>query len=208
MYTHIYVYMDSFHLLFKRLHTWKSCLFLAECTADDSCSSGYFCGSPLPKYGSNYFDHVGEVVEGDSTFLQKNTMELDGKTVIPLPNTLHPQLSSDLTIFATVCQNAGNDGYIVGKGINDRVRDFGLYFRSRRRTVWLAYGYNDGSEGDETDRFREILYFTDVLIADGSCHSVASVIDHSSNRAILYIDGTAVGTKTLPSTPEFIPEVS
>ena len=134
-----YIY-TSFPLAFKE----GLCLvyvFITECTADDSCSLGYFCGSPLPKYGSNYYDHVGEVVEGDSTFLQMNTMELDGKTVIPLPNTLHPQLSSDLTIFATVCQNAGNDGYIVGKGINDRVRDFCLYFRSRRKDsvagVWL-----------------------------------------------------------------------
>lgn len=199
-------------LIILHVYTSSFCIYIcynlyhSECTGDEKCSSGYFCGSPLPKYGSNYFDHVGEAFEGDSTFLQKNTMEFDGKTVMPLPNTLHPQLSSDLTIFATVCQNEGNDGYIVGKGLNDRVRDFGLYFRSRRRTVWLAYGYNDGSVGDE-DRFREILFFTDVLIADGSCHSIASVIDHSSNRAILYIDGIAVGTKMLPSTPEFIPEV-
>ena len=134
-------------------------------------------------------------------------MQLDGKTVIPLPNTMHPQLSSDLTVFATVCQEAGNDGYIVGKGVNDRVRDFGLYFRSNRRTVWLAYGYTEASGNREEERFREILYFTNVNITD-SCHSVASVIDHASNRAIVYIDGNAIGTKTLPSTPEFLPEVS
>ena len=174
-----------------------------ECSADSDCSSGYFCGSPLPVYGSNYYDHPGEAVSGDSTFLQKNTMELDRLTVIALPNALHPQLSSDLSIFATVCQEAGNDGYVVGKGVNDRVRDFGLYFRSSKQTVWLAYGYND----EDDERFREILFFTDVLIADGSCHSVSAVIDSSTNRAVLYIDGNAIGTKTLPSTPEFNPQV-
>ena len=180
---------------------------LTECVTDESCSSGYFCGSPLPKYGSNYYDHVGEVVSGDTTFLQQNTLQLNGRTVIPIENTLHPQLSSDLTIFATVCQEAGNDGYIVGKGVNDRVRDFGLYLRSSKQTVWLAYGYSDNEE-DETSRFREILYFTNVLVADGSCHSVASVIDHSLNRAVLYIDGNAFDSRNLPSTPEFLPEVS
>jgi hypothetical protein len=178
-----------------------------ECITDGDCSSGYFCGSPLPKYGTNYFDHVGEAVSGDSSFLQQTTMEFNGRTVIPLANTMHPQLTSDLTIFATVCQEPGNDGYVVGKGLNDRVRDFGLYLRSSRQTVWLAYGYTDAeNEEDEASRFREILFFTDVLVADGSCHSVASVIDHSVNRAVLYVDGKAVGSKALPSTPEFLPE--
>jgi hypothetical protein len=180
-----------------------------ECNTDEDCSSAYFCGSPLPRYGSNYYDHVGEVVSRGSTFLQQNTMELNGRTVVPLANTLHPQLTSDLTIFATVCQEPGNDGYVVGKGLNDRVRDFGLYLRSSKQTVWLAYGYSDNDDAGDDDndsRFREILFFTDVLVADGSCHSVASVIDHSLNRAVLYIDGKAVGSKTLPSTPEFLPE--
>ena len=142
-------------------------------------------------------------------FLQQNTMQLNGRTVVPLANTLHPQLTSDLTIFATVCQEPGNDGYVVGKGVNDRVRDFGLYLRSSKQTVWLAYGYTDEeNEENEVSRFREILFFTDILVADGSCHSVASVIDHSLNRAVLYVDGRAAGSKALPSTPEFLPEVS
>ena len=179
-----------------------------ECATDESCSSGYFCGSPLPMYGSNYYDHIGEVVSGDTTFLQQNTLQLDGRTVVPIANSLHPQLSSDLSIFATVCQDPGNDGYVVGKGVNDRVRDFGLYLRSSKQTVWLAYGYSDSEDGEEASRFREILFFTDVSVADGRCHSVSSVIDHSLNRAVLYIDGKAFDSKTLPSTPEFLPEVS
>ena len=111
---------------------------------------------------------------------------------------------SDLSIFATVCQEPGNDGYVIGKGINDKMRDFGLYLRSSRRTIWLAYGADGIDPG-----FREILFFTNVSVADGSCHSVAAVVDSSTNRAILYIDGAAFGIHTpLPSTPQFRPQVS
>lgn len=131
-------------------------------------------------------------------------MGFDGESVISLPASSHPPLVSDLTVFATVCQDLGNDGYVVGKGVNDRMRDFGLYLRSSKRTIWLAYGAQGGSSG-----FREILFFYDVSVADGSCHSVSAVIDSAGNRAVLYIDGEAVGLRApLPSVPEFRPGVS
>ena len=130
-------------------------------------------------------------------------MQLDGQSVVALPATLHPQLSSDLSIFATVCQEPGNDGYVVGKGTNDRIRDFGLYLRSSKQSVWLAYGADSSGEA-----FREILIFNNVLVADGKCHSVSAVVDSSINRAILYIDGEVTESKSLPSTPEFRPGVS
>ena len=131
-------------------------------------------------------------------------MGFNGESVVSLPASSHPPLVSDITIFAVVCQEAQNDGYVVGKGINDRIRDFGLYLRSSKRTIWLAYG----AEGP-TDGFREILFFYNVSIADGSCHSIAAVVDSSANKAVLYIDGAAVGLRApLPSTPEFRPQVS
>lgn len=137
-------------------------------------------------------------------FLQQPTMGFDGSSVVSLPANSHPSLVTDLTIFATVCQDIGNDGYVVGKGVNDRMRDFGLYLRSSKRTIWLAYG----AEGN-TPGFREILFFYDVSVADGSCHTVSAVIDSASNRAVLYIDGKAVGLRSpLPSFPEFRPGVS
>ena len=132
-------------------------------------------------------------------------MGFRGDSVVSLPASFHPALMSDLTIFATVCQDAGNDGYVVGKGINDRMRDFGLYLRSSRRTVWLAYG----TRGTNTTGFREILFFYNVTLADGDCHSIAAVIDSAGNRAVLYRDGQAVGLRSpLPSVPEFRPGVS
>ena len=131
-------------------------------------------------------------------------MGFDGTSIISLPTTSNPPLSTDLTIFATVCQDVGNDGYVVGKGINDRMRDFGLYLRSTKKTVWLAYGADGTTPG-----FREILFFYNVTVADGACHSVSAVIDSASNRAVLYIDGEAVGIRApLPSVPEFRPYVS
>ena len=177
------------------------CLFL-ECSTDEDCSLGYFCGSPLPQHGSNYYDHPSTTILKETTFLQQNIMQFDGESVVALPVTLHPQLSSDISIVATVCQDSGNDGYIVGKGANDRIRDFGLYLRSSKKSIWLAYGADSSGES-----FREILIFNNVLIADGKCHSVSAVIDSSINRAILYIDGEANESKPLPSTPEFRPGV-
>ena len=141
---------------------------------------------------------------GQTMFLQQTTMGFDGSSVVSLPANSHPSLVTDLTIFATVCQDIGNDGYVVGKGVNDRMRDFGLYLRSSKRTIWLAYG----AEGN-TPGFREILFFYDVSVADGSCHTVSAVVDSASNRAVLYIDGKAVGLRSpLPSFPEFRPGVS
>lgn len=131
-------------------------------------------------------------------------MGFDGTSVISLPSTSHPPLMTDLTIFATVCQDPGNNGYIVGKGVNDQIRDFGLYLRSSRETVWLAYGATDDAEG-----FRHIIFFYNVTVADGGCHSVAATIDSFSNRAVLYVDGEAVGIRApLPGVPNFRPFVS
>lgn len=115
-----------------------------------------------------------------------------------------PELVSDLTIFAVVRQEAGNDGYVVGKGLNDKLRDFGLYLRSSKSTVWLAYGSDDNGIG-----FREIIFFYNVNIADGNEHSVTAVIDSSANCAALYIDGVLRGQQSpIPGTPTFRPDVS
>ena len=71
---------------------------------------------------------------------------------------------TDLTIFATVCQEAN---YVVGKGRNDQIRDFGLYLQSSRRTIWLAYGASNISEG-----FRHIIVFYNISLADGNCQQL------------------------------------
>ena len=174
------------------------------CSSDSECSSGYFCGSPVPGPDKNLFDNPSSSISGNTVFLLKESMGFDGTSVVSLPSNTNPPLMQDLTIFATVCQEEGNDGYIVGKGINDQMRDFGLYLRSSKETVWLAYGATDDVMG-----FRHFIFFYNVTVADGACHSVAAVIDSFSNRALLYIDGTAVRIQApLPGVPNFRPYVS
>lgn len=131
-------------------------------------------------------------------------MTLNGDSVVALPASDHPNLASDLSIFAVVSQQPGNDGYLVGKGLNDKMRDFGLYLRSSKRTIWLAYGSDDSGKG-----FREILFFYDVSVADGNEHTISAVIDSSVSSATLYIDGAPVEQRSpLPSVPQFRPGVS
>ena len=200
----IYVAAALYATSFINTSTLKFPPLSPECSSDSECMANYFCGSPLPAYGLNYYSNPGGAIPGQVMFLQQNTMGFDGTSVISLTTTSNPPLSTDLTIFATVCQDIGNDGYVVGKGINDRMRDFGLYLRSTKQTVWLAYGADGITPG-----FREILFFYNVTVADGGCHSVAAVIDSASNRAVLYIDGEPVGIRApLPSVPEFRPYVS
>ena len=179
-------------------------LFHIACSSDDDCSPNYFCGSELPGDGTNYFENPSSSLPGEGMFLQEPAMILDGESIVSLSATQHPDLASDICIFAVVQQESGNDGYVVGKGVNDRLRDFGLYLRSSRKTIWLAYGANSQGEG-----FREILFFYNVSVADGNRHSIAAVVDSSANRAVLYIDGEVAGQHTpLPSLPTFRPGVS
>lgn len=187
------------------MHTSLSFLFsISECSANSDCPTSHYCSGPLPRYGSNFYDNPGSLVSEGATFLQQNQMVFDGQTVLSLPTNFTEEITNDLSIFATVCQDQGNDGYVVGKGVNDLMRDFGLYLRSSKRTVWLAYGSDGVSPG-----FREILFFYNITVADGACHSVAAVIDSSISRAVLYVDGVVVGQRTsLPSMPEFRASVS
>ena len=174
------------------------------CISDNECSSGYFCGSPVPDPERNFFDNPGAIIPGEVVYLQRDVMGFDGSSVISLPSNAFPPLQTDLTIFAYVCQETGNDGYIIGKGVNDRLRDFGLYLRGSKGTVWLAYGANE-----DTGRFNHIIFFYNVTVADGKCHSIAAIIDSYSNRALLYIDGKAVRIHApLPGLPNFRPYVS
>ncbi len=185
------------------------CTSDSDCETDPEAGPGYFCGSTLPPYGSNYFENPANALPGTTLFLQTGAysqMTFDGQSVLHLPALYHPPLMSDITIFAVVSQELGNNGYVVGKGVNDRVRDFGLYLRSSKEQVWVAYGAQDTGEG-----FRAILYFhgIDLSSANGTFHSVAAVVDSAASRAVLYVDGVAVSLQApLPSPPEFRPGVT
>lgn len=185
-----------------------ACMPHAGCSDDSDCSSGYFCGSPVPDPEKNFFDNSGDIIPGEIDFIVREPMGFDGQSVVSIPTSTSQDIldtvSTVLTISATVCQDPGNDGYLIGKGLNDQMRDFGLYLRSSVSTMWLAYGATDDIEG-----FRHIIFFYNVTVADGSCHSIAATIDSFSNRAVLYIDGEAVRIHSpLPGVPNFRSYVS
>lgn len=188
---------------------FPECTSDADCETDPEAGPGYFCGSTLPPADSNYYENPADSLPGRTVFLQTGAysrMIFDGQSVLHLPATYHPQLMTDITIFAVVSQASENDGYIVGKGVNDRMRDFGLYLRSGSDQIWLAYGAKDTGDG-----FREILYFRgfDISSDNGTFHSIAAVVDSAGSRAVLYIDGIAVSLQApLLSPPEFRPGVS
>lgn len=185
--------------------TPQYCYFnYTACSSDNDCSPGYFCGDPLPDPEKNFFDNPSATLPGGIIFLQRESMGFDGNSVVSLPSDSLPPLMTDLTIFATLCQDDLNDGYVVGKGINDQLRDFGLYLRSSRETIWLAYGATETSDG-----FRHFIFFYNITLADGRCHSIAATIDSFSDRAVLYVDGEAVRIHApLPGVPDFRPYVS
>lgn len=171
--------------------------------SDLECTDDYFCGSEQPFNGSNYFENSLRKVSGETVFLQDTSVVLDGEDVVTLPAKDAPTLNSDITIFGVVFQEPNNDGYVIGKGINGNLRDFGLYLRSSRKTVWLVYGADNHGIG-----YKEIVFFHNVTVADGKYHSVAAVVDSTANRTQLYIDGIVVGQQSpLPSLPTFRPGV-
>jgi len=134
------------------------------------------------------------------TVLISNDTLFNGIMVEHRPVDDHPDVMKDITMFGVVQQSIDNDGYIVAKGINDQIRDFGVYLRSSKQQVWVPYRTVGGS--------RDIIIFNDVVVADNNAfHSVAAVVDSINNRCILYLDGNVVDTKPLIGEPEFNPEV-
>lgn len=154
----------------------------------------------FPSNGS-YYQSNETVLPGDMTVLVSNDTLFNGMIVEHKPVDDHPDVMKDVTIFGVVQQIVGNDGYIVAKGINDQIRDFGVYLRSSKQQIWVPYRTVGGS--------RDIIIFNDVVVADSSAfHSVAAVVDSVNNRCILYLDGNVVDTKSLIGEPEFNPGVS
>ncbi|XP_019858829.1 PREDICTED: protein eyes shut homolog [Amphimedon queenslandica] len=176
------------------------------CTSDSTCQPNYYCSSgTIPNDNSNYYQNSDKSLPGQSVFLQENLMHFSEESITRtnvLPVHKVPDLVSDLTIFAIVTQEPGNDGYVIGKGLNDKMRDFGLYLRSSKSTIWVAYGSDDKGVG-----FHDIVFFYDVNVADGNEHSVTAVIDGSASSASLYIDGVLRGYQCpLPVKPAFRPD--
>ena len=180
---------------------------ISECTSEDSCTDvlfreGAVCGGlEFPSYGSNFFERSDSRLAGMIEYLQKEPMVFDYETkprVIPIAE--HPNITTDLTIFALVDQALGNDGYVIAKGIDSRTRDYSLYLKSGGPSVWLSYRASDGTSNN--------LVFTNVDISGKGPTTVAAIIDSENGRAELFVNGSSVFKKILRMTPAFQPDVS
>ena len=103
----------------------------------------------------------------------------------------------DVTIITYVQQDDSNTGYVIAKGFDDEMRDWGLLLAYNR--IALIYRTDMGSY--------ETVTFSGVTVADGRNHSVAAIIDSKNNQAVISVDGD-VSTAVLNQQPEFRPGVS
>jgi hypothetical protein len=163
-------------------------------------TDGAVCGGlDFPRYGENFFERSDSRLEGMIEYLQKEPMVFDYETkprVIPIAE--HPNITTDLTIFALVDQASGNDGYVIAKGINSRTRDYSLYLKSSGPSVWLSYRASDGTSNN--------LVFTNVDISGQGPTTLAAIVDSDNGRAELFVNGRSVFRKILGKTPEFMPD--
>ena len=167
------------------------------CTTDDDCFGSGFCGSAIPSYGSNYFESNVVDIPGEETTFISQPEQFDGLRIIRRPATDHPDLDTALTIVAYIQQDDYNTGYVIAKGYDDQMRDWGLLLAYNR----IAIVYRINAESYET------ITFSEVTVADGHDHFIAAVIDSTKNQVFISIDGV-VTTAILNHQPMFQPGVS
>lgn len=167
------------------------------CTTDDDCFRTGFCGSAVPSYGSNYFESDAVDIPGEVTAFISQAEEFDGWRIIRRPATDHPDLDMDFTIITYVQQSNSNTGYVIAKGFNDQMRDWGLLLAYNR--IEIIYRTTTGSY--------ETITFDGVTVADGNNHSVVAVIDSKNKLATIVVDGVA-STMDLIVQCQFQPGVS
>ena len=136
-------------------------------------------------------------IPGEETTFVSQAERFDGVRIIRRPATDHPDLDMDLTIITYVQQDDSNTGYVIAKGFDDVMRDWGLLLAYNR--IAVVYRNTMGSF--------ETVTFSGVTVADGRNHSVAAVIDNTNKQVIVSVDGVA-STADLNQQPEFQPGVS
>lgn len=172
-------------------------IFYIVCTTDDDCFGSGFCGNAIPSYGSNYFESdIVDIPGEESTYISK-AERFDGLRIIRRPATDHPNLDMDLTITTYIQQDPSNSGYVIAKGFDDQMRDWGLLLAYNR--IAIVYRTNTGSY--------ETVTFSGITVADGYNYSVSAVIDGTNNQAFISVNGEVTAI-TLNRQPEFRPGVS
>ncbi|KAI6652593.1 hypothetical protein LOD99_4378 [Oopsacas minuta] len=164
----------------------------------DCLAGSEFCYGPLPDDGSsvipdpslnligmghNYVDTLHDFTQSHLTFLT-------------IPATDHPALTPDITLFGVFNQVPDNDAYLIAKGHDVIMRDFGLYLRGSEDFTWLVYSNTGGN-------YTTQVFFHESPIDDGVYHTIAATIDTDTMRAALYVDGDLLEYQMLEGIPLF-----
>ena len=181
-------------------NTW-SCQPTATHVCQDyaDCLPGYeFCYGPLPGDGSSDIpDPSLNLIGSGHTYVDTlHDFTQSVLTFLTVPATDHPALTPDLTIFGLFSQVPDNDAYIIAKGYDDVMRDFGLYLRGSHDATWLVYSNAGGNYSTQ-------VFLHDTPIDDGEFHTIAATIDTATGRAALYVDGELLEYQRLEATPSF-----
>lgn len=136
-------------------------------------------------------------IPGKETTYISQAKQFDGLRIIRRPATDHPDLDMALTIVAYVQQDDYNTGYVIAKGYDDQMRDWGLLLAYNR--IDLVYRIN--AESYET------ITFSGVTVADGQDHFIAAVIDSTKDQVFISVD-EVITTAVLNHQPKFQPGVS
>ena len=169
------------------------------CQDYTDCLAGYsFCYGPLPEDGSSDIpDPSLNLIGSGHTYVDTlHDFTQSVLTFLTVPSTDHPDLTPDLTIFGVFSQMPGNDAYLIAKGYDDVMRDFGLYLRGSQNSTWLVYSNAGGNYSTQ-------VFLHDIPIDDGEFHTIAATIDTATGRASLYVDGELFEYQNLEAMPEY-----
>ena len=181
-------------------YTW-SCqpTALQVCQDYADCLPGFeFCYGPLPEDGSSYIpDPALNLIGSGHTYVDTlHDFTQSALTFLTVPATDHPALTPDLTIFGLFSQVPENDAYLIAKGYDVVMRDFGLYLRGSHNATWLVYSNAGGNYSTQ-------VFQHEKPIDDEKFHTIAATIHTATGRAALYVDGQLLEYQVLEGTPSY-----
>ena len=180
--------------------TW-SCQATAAALCNDysDCLAGSeFCYGPLPEDGSSVIPDpsLNLIGEGHNYVDTLHDFTQSHLTFLTVPATDHPALTPDLTLFGVFKQVPDNDAYLIAKGHDVIMRDFGLYLRGSEKSTWLVYSNTAGNYSTQ-------VFTHGTPIDDGEFHTIAATIDTATERASLYVDGDLLEYQMLEGFPQY-----
>ena len=164
----------------------------------DCLAGAEFCYGPLPDDGTSIIPDPSLNLIGSGHLYVDTLHDFSQSrlTFLTVPSTDHPALTPDLTIFGLFNQIPDNDAYLIAKGHDSVMRDFGLYLRGSHNATWLVYSNTLGNYSTQ-------IFIHEKEVDDGNFHTIAATIDTNTGRASLYVDGELLEYQRLEETPSF-----